>query len=90
MNIRPLIAALTFVSIAAPLAAHADAPSGDINIVFAIDQTRQASVPEFDRREHRTYVEDILAGPTSTASSQVTREQVREELVRMPPERVGA
>ena len=80
MNIRPLIAALAFVSIAAPLAAHADAPSGDINTVFAIDQTRQASVPDFDRREHRTYVEDILAGPTSTTSSQVTREQVREEL----------
>jgi hypothetical protein len=90
MNIRPLIAALAFVSIAAPLAAHADAPSGDINTVFAIDQTTQASVPDFDRREHRTYVEDVLAGPTSTTSSQVTREQVREELARMPPERVGA
>jgi hypothetical protein len=90
MNIRPLIAALAFVSIAAPLAAHADAPSGDINTVFAIDQTRQASVPDFDRREHRTYVEDVLAGPTSTTSSQVTREQVREELAKMPPERVGA
>ncbi|MGE5712331.1 MAG: hypothetical protein ACM32F_00540 [Betaproteobacteria bacterium] len=90
MNVRSVFAALAFVSLAAPLAAHADAPSGDINTVFAIDQATQASVPDFDRREHRTYVEDILAGPASKDSSQVTREQVREELARMPVERVGA
>lgn len=90
MNIRPLIAAIALVSIAAPLAAHADAPSGDINTVFAIDSNAQDNVPDFDRREHRTYIEDILAGPTPTAQSPLTREQVREELARMPPERVGA
>lgn len=90
MTIRPLLAAFAFASLAAPLVAHADAPSGDINTVFAIDQNSQAKVPDFDRREHRTYVEDILAAPTSTTSSQVTREQVLEELARMPPERVGA
>ena len=90
MTIRPLIAALAFASLAAPLVAHADAPSGDINTVFAIDANTQASVPNFDRREHRTYVEDILAGPSANTASQVTREQVREELARMPPEQVGA
>lgn len=90
MTIRPLIAALAFASLVAPLAAQADAPSGDINTVFAIDANAQASVPDFDRREHRTYVEDILAGPSANTASQVTREQVREELARMPPERVGA
>ncbi len=89
MTIRPLLAAFAFVSLAAPLAAHADEPSGDINTVFAIDQNVKANVPDFDRRAHRPYVEDILAGPTST-TSQVTREQVREELAKMPPERVGA
>jgi hypothetical protein len=89
MTIRPLLAAFAFVSLAAPLAAHADEPSGDINTVFAIDQNVKANVPDFDRRAHRTYVEDILAGPTST-TSQVTRERVREELAKMPPERVGA
>lgn len=90
MTIRPLIAAFAFTSLVAPLAAQADAPSGDINTVYAIDANAQANVPEFDRREHRTYVEDILAGPSTNTASQVTREQVREELARMPPERVGA
>ena len=89
MTIRPLIAALAFVSIAAPLAAHADAPSGDINTVFAIDTNAQANVPDFDRSEHRTYVEDILAGP-KLATSTVTREQVLKELAAMPLETVGA
>jgi hypothetical protein len=90
MNVRSVFAALAFVSIAAPLTAYADAPSGDINTVFATDLAKQASVPDFDRREHRTYVEDILAGPASKTSPQVTREQVRKELARMPQERVGA
>jgi hypothetical protein len=88
MKIRRLFAALAVASFAAPLVAHADAPAGDINTVFAIDQNVQASVPDFDRREHRTYVEHIVGG--ATTASQVTREQVREELARMPPERVGA
>ena len=89
MTIRPLIAALAFASFVVPLAAHADAPSGDINTVFAIDANAQASVPNFDRREHRTYVEDILAGP-KLATSTVTREQVLKELAAMPLESVGA
>jgi hypothetical protein len=89
MTIRPLIAAFAFVSLAAPLAAHADAPSGDINTVFAIDSSAQANVPDFDRREHRTYIEDILAGPKFTPST-VTREQVLKELAAMPLENVGA
>jgi hypothetical protein len=90
MNVRPLIAALAFVSVAAPFAAHADAPSGEINTIFAIDQNVKADPPKFDRREHRTYVEDVLAAPSLSARSTVTREQVREELAKMPPEKVGA
>ena len=87
MNIRPLIAALAFVSIAAPLAAHADAPSGDINTVFAIDQTRQATVPDFDRREPRTCVEDVLAGPSSTTSSPSSSASARKSTAWWPPTR---
>jgi hypothetical protein len=89
MNIRSLFAAVAFVSLAAPLAAQADAPSGEINTIYAIDLSVKAPAPKFDRREHRTYVEDILAAPTAPQPSTVTREQVRKELAAMPQERVG-
>jgi hypothetical protein len=90
MTTRALFAALAIASLAAPLAAYADAPSGEINTIFAVDESVKVDPPKFDRREHRTYVEDILAAPTSTPKTTVTREQVREELAKTPPERVGA
>ncbi len=90
MNIRPLIAAIAFVSLAAPLAAQADTPSGDVNTVFAIDQNVNSNAPQFDRRALGNYVEGILASSTLTKPAPVTREQVREELAKMPQERVGA
>lgn len=89
MTIRPLIAALAFASLAAPLAAHADAPSGDINTVFAIDQNPNVKIPEFDRRSYNSNVDEVLAGP-KFATSTVTREQVLKELASMPQERIGA
>jgi len=88
MNIRPLIAALAFVSIAAPLAAHADAPSGDINTVFAIDQNAKATIPEFDRHGYNPNVDEVLAGPKFDTPT-VTREQVLKELAAMPQANVG-
>ena len=92
MTTRALFAALAIASLAAPLAAYADAPSGEINTIFAVDESVKVDPPKFDRREHfGNYVEDILAAPTlSSKPSTVTREQVREELAKMPPERVGA
>jgi hypothetical protein len=89
MTIRPLIAALAFVSLAAPLAAQADAPSGDINTVFAIDQNAKATIHEFDRHGYNPNVDELLAGP-KFATSTVTREQVLKELAAMPQEKVGA
>ncbi len=89
MTIRPLIAALAFASLAAPLAAHADAPSGEIYTVFAIDQNAKVTVPEFDRRDYNPNVDELLAGLKFTPTT-VTREQVLEELAAMPPEKVGA
>lgn len=88
MTVRPLFAALAFASLAAPLAAHADAPSGDINTVFAIDQAVKVDPAPFDRREFSLYVEGVL--PTTGAANTVTREQVRKELAEMPPQNVGA
>ncbi len=90
MTIRPLIAALAFASLAAPLAAHADAPSGDINTVFAIDQAVKIAQPQFDRSAWRAYVEDTLPDPKSPVVTSVTREQVLKELAAMPLEKVGA
>ena len=91
MKTQAFFAALALVSLAAPLAAYADQPSGEINTIFAVDEAVKVDPPKFDRREHRNYVEDILAAPTlSSKPNTVTREQVREELAKMPPDRVGA
>jgi hypothetical protein len=90
MTNRPLIAALAFASLAAPLTAHADAPSGDIDTVFAIDQAVKIAQPQFDRSAWRAYVEDTLPDPKSTVVTSVTREQVLKELAAMPLEKVGA
>jgi hypothetical protein len=90
MNFRPLIAALAFASLAAPLAAHADAPSGDINTVFAIDQAAKVAQPQFDRSQWRAYVESTLPDPKSPVLTSVTREQVLQELASMPQEKIGA
>lgn len=89
MNFRPLIAALAFASLAAPLAAHADEPAGDINTVFAIDQNAKVNIPDFDRGSYNSNVDEVLAGP-KFATSTVTREQVLKELAAMPQERIGA
>jgi hypothetical protein len=88
MNIRPLIATLAFVSVAAPFAAHADAPSGDINTVFAIDQAIKVERAQFDRSQARLYVEGER--PATAPADSVTREQVLRELATMPQEKVGA
>lgn len=88
MTIRPLIAAFAFASLAAPFAAHADTPSGDINTVFAVDQAIKVERAQFDRSQARLYIEGEQ--PTNAANSTVTREQVRRELASMPQEKVGA
>lgn len=93
MNIRPLLAALALVSLGAPLAAHADAPSGDIDTVFAIDQAVKAPKPQFDRKANVASVGEG-AYPVIAATPQnqriVTRDEVRKQLATMPQERVGA
>ncbi len=52
MKTRALFAALAVASLAAPLAAYADAPSGEINTIFAVDESVKVDPPKFDRREH--------------------------------------
>lgn len=88
MNVRSVFAAIAFVSIAVPLTAHADAPSGDINTVFAIDQSAKVTIHDFDRHGYNPNVDEVLAG-LKFATSTVTREQVLKELAAMPQENVG-
>jgi len=88
MTIRPLIAALAFVSIAAPLAAQADEGSVSIDTVFAADQAIKTTKPQFDRKDYVNNIEGTY--PFVAATPQRTREEVRKELAAMPAERVGA
>jgi hypothetical protein len=88
MNARKLVAVVAFA--AAPLAAYADAPSGDFDEVFKYEPSTK-SEPQFPRSEYRAYVEhwveEQLAANAQFAKS---REQVRQELAAAPLEVVGA
>ncbi|MGH6622468.1 MAG: hypothetical protein ACREBN_00775 [Burkholderiaceae bacterium] len=90
MTIRPLIAALAFVSIAAPLAAQADEGSVSIDTVFAIDQAVKTTKPQFDRKDYVQNIEGVYPFAPTTAQKQRSRADVLKELAAMPAERVGA
>jgi hypothetical protein len=88
MNVRHTIAAFT-LALAAPFAAYADQPAGDINTVFAVDQSLPQTGTKFDGHGYNPNVDQLLAGLNWTPST-VTREEVRELLAKMPPAPVGA
>jgi hypothetical protein len=87
MNVRTLSLIAAFAAFA-PLAAYADAPSGDFANVIGPQATAQTA-PQFPRAENRSYVEgnfeQLLAG-----KAQVTVEQVRREIAAAPLPVVGA
>lgn len=88
MTIRTLTAAVA-LSALAPLAAYADAPSGDFAEVFGTGAAVVQAAPQFPRAEHRNYVEvsiEQLVGKAAT----VTVEQVRREIAAMPLPVIGA
>lgn len=89
MNTRKLISALAFAVVAAPIAAHADAPSGDFDQIFKVES--KATQPQFPRSEYRGYVEhwidEQIAANRAIAK---TREQVRMEVAAQPLPVVGA
>jgi len=89
MNVRKLVAVVAFATLGAPLAAHADAPSGDFKELFPL--STQVTQPEFPRSEYRGYVEHWIEEHLA-ANSQFakTREQVRQEIAAMPLEMIGA
>ena len=88
MNIRIRILAVVAFSALAPLAAHADEPSGDFHQLFGAPA---ASTVPSTRAEHRNYVEFTIEELTrATLASRVSVDQVRRELSSMPPPAIGA
>ena len=89
MRVRKLISAVAFAVVAAPIAAHADAPSGDFDEHFKIDHSVKA--PQFPRSEYRFYVEHWLEEQlAANAKFAKSRDQVRMEIVTQPLPVVGA
>lgn len=90
MTIRSLAAALS-LSALAPLAAHADAPSGEYFTLFTGTPTMARQAPPSSRGEHRSYVEftldDLIRASGGTT---VSVEEVRKALATMPQPLVGA
>ena len=89
MNVRKLVAVVAFATLGAPLAAHADAPSGDFKELFPL--STQVTQPQFPRSEYRAYVEhwidEQLAANAKFAKS---RDQVRMEIAAQPLPVIGA
>lgn len=89
MTIRALAAVLSLAALA-PLAAHADAPSGDFHVLFPATSKPGMTVPS-DRAEHRNYMEFTVdqligqrAGPTPTVAD------VRRAIAAAPLPMIGA
>jgi hypothetical protein len=92
MSVRKLVAVVAFATLGAPLAAHADAPSGDFDAIFALDRSVKVEQSQFPRSEHRAYIEHLWLDEqlAANANAAKTREQVRQEIAAMPLEAIGA
>lgn len=90
MNTRKLIPALAFAVAAAPIAAHADAPSGDFDQLFPISS--KSAQPQFPRSEYRGYIDHLWLDEQLASKPEVqkTREQVRMEIAAQPLPVIGA
>lgn len=90
MSIRKSLYVFAFAALTAPLAAQADAPSGDFDQLFPICSI-EPTEEQIGRHEHRNYVENVwleeLAAQPTVAK---TREQVREEIASSPLPVIGA
>lgn len=90
MNVRKLVAVVAFATLGAPLAAHADAPSGDFKELFPL--SAKSAKPQFPRSEYRGYVEHLWIDEQLASKPQVekTRDQVRMEIAAQPLPVIGA
>jgi hypothetical protein len=86
MNFRKPLSVLAFVAFAAPLAAHADAPSGEFYELH--------SKPAADDKDRSSYAElsiwDVIDKKNDDAARVVSREDVRRELASSPVPEVKA
>lgn len=89
MNVRTTLSAVAFVAFVAPLAAHADAPSGDFYDLFPCP-TGDVGPVVTDRSEYRGNAEFTLSDLTTPAATVVTRDDVRHELAAAPMPKVDA
>ena len=89
MKVRKLISVVAFAVVAAPIAAHADAPSGDFDQIFKINHSVKAA--QFPRSENRLYVEHWLDEQlAANAKFAKSRDQVRMEIAAQPLPVIGA
>ena len=95
MNFRKSLSVLAFITFAAPLAALADAPSGDFHELFekpSADSPAVASDRE-DKDDRRNYAEFSvweLVGENDAARTVISREDVIRELASSPMPKVEA
>jgi hypothetical protein len=87
MNVRALSLIATFAAFA-PVAAYADAPSGDFAAVIG-PQAAAHAAPELARADNRNYVEGNFEQLIARKST-VTIEQVRRGIAAAPLPVVGA
>ena len=95
MNFRKPLSVLAFIAFAAPLAALADAPSGDFYELFpqpSVDSPAIASDREDkgDRLDYAEFSVWELVGENDAARTVISREDVTRELAVSPMPRVEA
>jgi hypothetical protein len=86
MNIRKPLSVLAFVAFAAPLAAHADAPSGEFYEMHQKPSAERQAIP-VDRDEGRQGAEFsawTLIDASRATRTVITRDDVRRELALSP------
>ncbi len=86
MNIRKPLSVLAFVAFAAPLAAHADAPSGEFYDLYqklSVDRTALAADRD-DARQGTEFSAWTLIDESKAARTVITRDDVRRELALSP------
>jgi hypothetical protein len=90
MNMRKTLSVLSFVALAVPLAALADAPSGDFEQLFPRSSADTPAPSAAERAENNKSAEYSIGDLVGPESAEVTREDVRKALVESPMGRVEA
>lgn len=94
MNFRKPLSVLAFVAFAAPLAAHADAPSGEFYELHSKPAADAPAPVAADDKDRSSYAEfsiwDVIDKKNDDAARVVSREDVRRALASSPMPEVKA